>query len=180
MPGRTPVRIDLGPAGLILAVPPPGPAPAADLARAAAELAASPDPAPPAPFAIARAARIDARLGLAVLVARPGRAVLYCPAAEITRHAASGLAALARAVPGITWPGPDLGLVRVRVTRDPHSDLPPGRHPAYLHAVPAGVLTAHVCANLISPGLAADLAVLGTALAGLLPPGTAPGSQPRE
>ena len=68
----------------------------------------------------------------------------------------------------------------MRVTRDPHPDLLPGRHPAYLHAVPAGVLTAHVCANLISPGLAADLAVLGTALAGLLPPGTAPGSQPRE
>ena len=163
------VMIELASAGWALALPPPGRALTSAATAAVTDLAAAGPGLPPdAPFILVRAGRIDERLGPAVLVACPGRAVLYCPGGDITDVAARGLAALACAAAVMPWPGPRPGRAR-----------PPGR--AYPSPAPAGMpaprlhqgaaagrprgVTVHVCANLISAELAAVISALCTAYA---------------
>ena len=93
-------------------------------------------------LAVARAGQIDGGLGRAVLIACRGRAVIYCPAPEITAAGRRGpgcarlraALGLARAVPG---------RVRVRIARAAHPSLRGCLHPAYISAPPG--ITAHAC-----------------------------------
>ncbi len=163
------VAIELASAGWALALPPPGRALTSAAAAAVRDLAAAGPGLPPdAPFILVRAGRIDERLGPAVLVARPGRAVLYCPGGDITDVAARGLAALACAAAVMPWPGRGPGVPGLRVARTPHPRLPGCLHPAYIRAPRPGGragVTVHVCANLISAELAAVISALCTAYA---------------
>ena len=119
--------IELASAGWALALPPPGRALTPAAAAAVRDLAAAcPGLPPDAPFILVRAGRIDERLGPAVLVARPGRAVLYCPGGDITDVAARG--------PG----SPGLRRRRDALARArPGRARPPGR--AYPSPAPAGM-----------------------------------------
>ncbi len=181
--------IELASAGWALALPPPGRALTSAAAAAVRDLAAAGPGLPPdAPFILVRAGRIDERLGPAVLVARPGRAVLYCPGGDITDVAARGLAALACGAAVMPWPGRGPGVPGLRVARTPHPRLPGCLHPAYIRAPRPGGragVTVHVCANLISAELAAVISALCTAYARIrLPaahcavPGPRPGTLP--
>ncbi|MGH3190968.1 MAG: hypothetical protein ACRDOL_27735 [Streptosporangiaceae bacterium] len=125
------------------------------LARALIEDLPGPGPVPG--LSLTRSAPFDGRLGAAVLVACRDRAVICCPAGEITGAAADALTAFA------AWAVPGTG---VQVNRVRHAALPCCLHPAFA-TVPgpgrgAGVAV-HVCANLVSGGLAATLGVLSTA-----------------
>lgn len=130
------------------------------------ELAA---PRPPrstdGPIAVTRVDYLDSRLGPVVLVACHGRAVLYCRSAEITARLADALSVLAPAA--VTAVQAARGaMIGVRVTRTGH--LPVCLHPALITAWPARdpvLVTAHVCAHLVSSGTAAALGVLCTAYA---------------
>jgi hypothetical protein len=120
-----------------------------------------------------RAAQAGARLGLAVLVARPAGALLSCPRGDITAAAAAALADMASRTLG--GPVPAAGGIRFQITRVPHPDLPSCLHPAFFRSTsePGSdqrQVTAHICANLISAGLAAALTVLYTAYLRLGPP----------
>lgn len=127
----------------------------AGLARALIEDLPGPGPVPG--LSLARSARFDGRLGAAVLVACRDRAVICCPAGEITGAAAYALTAFA------AWAVPGTG---VQVNRVRHAALPCSLHPAFVMAPRPGRgadVTVHVCANLVSAGLAASLGALSTA-----------------
>lgn len=151
-----------------LAVPLPGALPGASALRAA--VAALPGAAGSRAArgpAVVRVpdARLPPELG-AVVYYRQGRAVLYCPASQLTEQGAGALSAIAERASLVLPHGPRPAGRTVTVTPVAHARLLEPFHPAAVLIRPAGTVL-KICSGLVTPGGAAAISAAWTAQARL-------------
>jgi hypothetical protein len=162
-PGPSPARVEAGPGEWVFALPPGEPPPASALRAAVRRLSSQPGPVPAGPVAFVAAELPGTEYGRVLAHWHDGRLVVYCARGDL----ASGGAAAVTAVLSAAAPLAS-GITGIRFAAAGHDAmLAAAIHPAVCVAHPAG-LTLAVCADLLTPALAAALTRLAAASAGIL------------